>query len=212
MEKAILTAEQLKSVKGFGFLHNRGTRKFSARVITENGSITTKQMQAISLAAEKFAEGRMVFTVRLTIEVPGIEYENIEPFREFLAENGLKTGGTGTRVRPVVGCKGTTCVFGLCDTMQISKDIHDRFYEGYYNVVLPHKMKIAVGGCPNNCAKPDLNDIGLVGQRVINYQSDKCRNCKVCTVIEVCPMKAVTLENGAFAVDTTLCNNCGRCL
>ena len=31
---------------------------------------------------------------------------------------------------------------------------------------LPHKFKIAVGGCPNNCVKPDLNDLGVVGQRV----------------------------------------------
>ena len=34
--------------------------------------------------------------------------------------------------------------------------------------VLPHKFKIAVGGCPNNCVKPDLNDLGIVGQRVPN--------------------------------------------
>ena len=31
---------------------------------------------------------------------------------------------------------------------------------------LPHKFKIAVGGCPNNCVKPDLNDLGIIGQRV----------------------------------------------
>ena len=29
-----------------------------------------------------------------------------------------------------------------------------------------HKFKIAVGGCPNNCVKPDLNDLGIIGQMV----------------------------------------------
>ena len=30
-------------------------------------------------------------------------------------------------------------------------------------MVLPAKFKIGVGGCPNNCVKPTLNDIGIVG-------------------------------------------------
>ncbi len=212
MENNMLTPEQIKTVKGFGFLHNRGTRKFSGRVITENGTITSEQMKVISEAAQKFGAGHVAFTVRLTLEVPGIEYENIQPFRDYIAQAGLKTGGTGTRVRPVVGCKGTTCVFGLCDTMGLAKQIHDRFFEGYHDVVLPHKFKIAVGGCPNNCAKPDLNDIGIVGQRVMRYETEKCRGCGKCIVSETCPMKAVKVENGAIVVDKQVCNNCGRCI
>ena len=30
-------------------------------------------------------------------------------------------------------------------------------------MALPAKFKIGVGGCPNNCVKPTLNDIGIVG-------------------------------------------------
>ena len=76
------------------------------------------------------------------------------------------TGGTGAKVRPVVSCKGTTCQYGLIDTFALSKKIHERFYVGYHDVVLPHKFKIAVGGCPNNCVKPNLNDMGIIGQRI----------------------------------------------
>ena len=57
-------------------------------------------------------------------------------------------------------------MFGLYDTQALAKEIHDRFFVGYAGVTLPHKFKIAVGGCPNNCMKPDLNDLGIVGQRV----------------------------------------------
>ena len=37
-------------------------------------------------------------------------------------------------------------------------------------VKLPHKFKIAVGGCPNNCVKPNLNDLGIIGQRVPEFR------------------------------------------
>ena len=50
------------------------------------------------------------------MELPGIPYEKIEDFKAFIAKEGMVTGGTGSRVRPVVACKGTTCVFGLYDT------------------------------------------------------------------------------------------------
>lgn len=111
MSDTTLTAEQIKSVKGKGFLHNRGTNKFSGRVITENGMLTSQQMAILSQAAETYGNGNITFTVRLTVELPGIAFENIEPFREFIASCGMQTGGTGARVRPVVACKGTTCDF-----------------------------------------------------------------------------------------------------
>ena len=95
------------------------------------------------------------------MEVQGIPFEKIDEFRAYIEKEGLTTGGTGSKVRPVVSCKGTTCQYGLIDTFALSEEIHERFYEGYRSVKLPHKFKIAVGGCPNNCVKPDLNDIGI---------------------------------------------------
>jgi len=78
-------------------------------------------------------------------------------------------------------------------------------------VTLPHKFKIAVGGCPNNCVKPDLNDLGIVGQRVPTFDFSKCRGCKVCQVEASCPIKIAKVEDGVLKVDAAACNNCGRC-
>ena len=157
-----------KRVKALGFLSNKGTDNFSGRIITVNGKITAAQQQCIAEAAEKFGNGNITFTTRLTIEVQGIPYDKIEDFRAYIAREGLVTGGTGSLVRPVVACKGTTCQYGLLDSFALSEEIHHRFYEGYHTVRLPHKFKIAVGGCPNNCVKPDLNDLGIIGQRIPN--------------------------------------------
>ncbi|MGI6425205.1 MAG: hypothetical protein ACOX2A_08330 [Tepidanaerobacteraceae bacterium] len=48
------------------------------------------------------------------------------------------------------------------------------------NVRLPHKFKIGVGGCPNNCIKPDLNDLGVIGQLVPIFDEELCYGCKKC--------------------------------
>lgn len=206
-----LPAEEIKRVKGLGCLQDkRYDDVFNVRVITKNGKITAKDQRVIAEAAERFGSGEVTMTSRLTLEIQGVHYENIDDTIGFLKENDLLTGGTGSLVRPVVSCKGTTCQYGLLDSFGLSEKIHDRFYLGYHGVTLPHKFKIAVGGCPNNCVKPDLNDLGIVGQRMPVYSSDKCRGCKKCQVEAACPIKAAKLENGKLTIGTD-CNNCGRC-
>ena len=204
--------EDVKRVKALGFLNNKGTDLFNGRIITVNGKITAEQTAVIAEAAEKFGNGDVEFTTRLTVEVRGIHYDNIEAFREFIAKAGLETGGTGSLVRPVVSCKGTTCQYGLYDTFALSEKIHERFYKGYHTVKLPHKFKIATGGCPNNCVKPDLNDLGIVGQLIPNFDEDMCNGCKKCQVSNMCPMKAAAVEGGVLEIDKDICNNCGRCV
>ena len=109
-------------------------------------------------------------------------------------------------------CKGTVCNYGLCDTQELGKEIHSRFYNGYYDVKLPHKFKIAVGGCPNNCVKPDLNDLGIIGQYIPNYDEELCSGCKKCKVEVSCPMKAAKVIDGVLEIDKKICNNCGLCI
>lgn len=206
-----IPAAEVKRVKAQGFLRNRGTDNFSGRIITENGVLTAEQLKNLSEAALKFGNGNIAFTSRLTVELPGIPFEKIEEFRNYVAQADLQTGGTGSKIRPIVACKGTTCVFGLYDTQAVAAELHRRFFIGYHHVTLPHKFKIAVGGCPNNCVKPDLNDLGIIGQRVPKINGDNCRSCKKCGVVEECPMKAASLEN-TIQINEDICNNCGRCL
>lgn len=212
MEEKKLSPEDIKRVKGLGFLQDkRYPDVFNARVITRNGRITTDEHRAIAEAADRFGSGQVAMTTRLTMEIQGVRYENIQPLTDFLSAYGLTTGGTGALVRPVVSCKGTTCQYGLIDTYALSEKIHERFYVGYHNMPLPHKFKIAVGGCPNNCVKPDLNDLGVVGQRVPVPDTEKCRGCKKCQIEKNCPIHAAKLEDGKISIDPDACNHCGRC-
>ncbi len=208
-----LSPEDIKRVKGLGCLQDkRYDDIFNVRVITRNGKITADEQKKIAEAAQRFGTGEVTMTTRLTLEIQGVPYDSIDELREFLAEAGLETGGTGSKVRPVVACKGTTCQYGLIDTFALSQKMHDLYFKGYHDVALPHKFKIAVGGCPNNCVKPDLNDLGIVGQRVPEIDLSKCRGCKVCQVEKGCPIHVAQMEDGKIKIDSDACNHCGRCV
>ena len=213
-EEPRVSPEQERAVKGLGFLKDKRTEdRFNGRVITRNGKLTSRELAVIAEAAERFGSGEVTMTARLTAEIQGVAYENIEPLRAFLMEQaGLETGGTGAKVRPVVSCKGTTCQYGLIDTFGLSEEIHRRFYQGYHDVKLPHKFKIAVGGCPNHCVKPDLNDVGVIGQRVPRVDLEKCRGCKVCQIEKGCPIHIAKVVDGKIVVPEDQCNHCGRCV
>lgn len=204
-------AEEVARVKGLGCLRDKNTPdRFNCRVLTRNGRITAAESHVIAEAAEKFGSGEIAMTTRQTIEIQGVPFANIDAMRGFLNAHGLDIGGTGPKVRPVVSCKGTTCIYGLIDTYSLSRKIHDLFYVGYHDVKLPHKFKIAVGGCPNNCVKPDLNDLGIIGQRLIKRDMEKCRGCKKCQVEASCPIKIAHVADGKLVAQG--CNHCGRCV
>ncbi len=161
-----LTTEQINAVKARGFLRNRGTDCFSGRMLAPGTVFSAQNMRDIATLAETYGNGNLIPTGRQCMEIPGISYDNISAAEAFAAAHGLLFGGTGPKIRPVTACKGTTCVFGCYDTQALAKKIHSTFYVGYGNVQLPHKFKIGVGGCPNSCIKPSLNDFGVEGRRV----------------------------------------------
>lgn len=208
-----IDAAEKKALKGRGYILTNDGEHFIARIVSGNGVYTNEEMAAIVKAAKDYGSGDLALTSRMNIEVQGIPYENIEPFGRAIAEAGLLVGGTGAKVRPVVCCKGTVCVHGLADTQGLADAIHQKFFLGWNQVALPHKFKIGVGGCPNNCIKPQLNDFGVIGHRKPIYDVDKCKACGKCPVIAGCPMKICAKdENGKMAVDTSKCTGCGKCI
>ena len=206
-----LSKDDIMKVKAWGFLRNRGTDLFSGRVVPEGSVFTADQLAVIAECAKKYGNGKVAFTSRLAAEVVGIPFDKIEEARAFIKENaGIEFGGTGAKIRPITACKGTTCVYGNYDTQALAKEIHENYYIGWSKVQLPHKFKIGVGGCPNSCMKPSLNDFGVEGRKVPVFDNDLCRGCKVCAVEKACPSKAAHVENGKLVIGEN-CLQCGVC-
>ena len=207
-----ITKEDILKFKGRGFLLNRGTELFSGRVVSKGGVYSSEQLLAISECAKKFASGKISFTSRLSAEIIGIPADKIDEACDFLADHDLFFGGTGPKVRPITACKGTVCVFGNIDTHALAEALHNRFYIEMGGVKLPHKFKIGVGGCPNSCMKPSINDVGIEGKRVFELSPELCRGCSKCIPASSCPSKAIFFSEGKAAIDKSKCLNCGVCI
>ncbi len=164
------TDESVAKLKGRGFILNRNKETFSLRIVTGNGVVGSDKMCIIADAARKFGNGKVSITTRMGFEIAGIKPEHVDAIAEYLTANGIEIGGTGAKVRPIVACKGTVCRFGLHDTQAFAMRLHEKFYRGWHDVALPAKFKIGVGGCPNNCAKPALNDFSVMGAKA----GEKC--------------------------------------
>ena len=160
-----LTDEQKKSLKGQGFISLKDGVHFSCRVLIPAGRMNAQETRKITDVSEKYGRGYFTLTQRLNVEIPWIQYQDLENVTGELKEVGLAIGGTGMRVRPAHTCKGNVCSLGLFDTEDVTKKIDERFYKGFYDVKLPNKFRIELSGCRNGCSKPQLGCIGLQGRK-----------------------------------------------
>ena len=63
-------------------------------------------------------------------------------------------------LRTVKTCVGSEwCRFGTQDSTQMGKDLERALWRMY----APHKVKLAVSGCPRNCAESGIKDVGIIG-------------------------------------------------
>ncbi|MDR2097282.1 MAG: hypothetical protein LBP37_02040 [Spirochaetaceae bacterium] len=148
------------ALKGKGFFQQKLKDKFSLRLCFSGGTVSTGYLKKAIEIADKYGAGQIHFTNRQQVEIPHIAAENVEAAQKALLEGNIKTFIGGPRVRSVTACLGSAvCKFGQIETGLIAKEIHDK----YFGRELPAKLKIAVTGCKNNCAKVEANDIGIRG-------------------------------------------------
>lgn len=201
----MISKEEIARLKGEGILAQNQEGYFSIRILSRAGNFTANQLNDLAKLSQKYGKGYLGVTTRLAIEIPWIKYEDIENLKKDLKEAKLAHGGTGKKVRPLVACKGTVCQHGIYDTQELCGKLHDK----YFAYSLPSKTKITLVGCPNNCAKANTNDIGIVGQVYVKFNEDKCENCGICT--KVCRQKSVKVVDKKLVWNKDECVNCGKC-
>jgi len=160
-----LTDAQRKSLKGQGYLAYKDGLHFSCRVIIPAGAMKAQAARKITDICEKYGKGYFSLTQRLNVEIPWIQYQDLDHVKRELMEVGLSIGGTGMRARPAHTCKGSVCQMSFFDTETVAIAIDERFYKGQYDASLPNKFRIVVSGCRNGCSKPYLGCVGLQGRQ-----------------------------------------------
>ncbi|MDN7013650.1 nitrite reductase [Methanoculleus sp. FWC-SCC3] len=188
-----------------GIIRLREKGNVAVRGKVRAGVMTAPQMAAVSRIAEEFGDGTVGLTARLNVELPGIDRRDAGVVAERLREAGIEPGSTGATLRSVVACKGTVCRHGCYNTQGLARAIEER----YGGCDLPRKLKISVAGCPNNCARVQLNDIGIMGRRFPLF-ADECEGCGACE--KVCREGAVQVVDGKVLFSEEACIGCGDCI
>lgn len=195
------------ALKKGGFMRQKQKGYFSLRLQVVGGNLTAENIKKISEVAEKYGHGYVHLTSRQGVEIPFINFEDIEEVKAELAKGGCKPGVCGPRVRTVTACQGEgVCPSGNIDTLKVATELDMR----YFGRELPHKFKFGVTGCQNNCLKAEENDLGVKGALDVKWVQEKCIDCGVCE--KACRAGALSSQDGRIILDETKCNYCGRCV
>ncbi|MGF1629312.1 MAG: nitrite reductase large subunit NirB [Kiloniellaceae bacterium] len=124
------------------------------------GLTTPAELRAIAEVAEKFAIPTVKVTGGQRIDLLGVKKEDLPAVWADLNAAGMVSGHAyGKSLRTVKTCVGTDwCRFGTQDSTGLGVRL-EKFLWGSWT---PHKVKLAVSGCPRNCAEATCKDIGVV--------------------------------------------------
>ena len=197
------------ALKKGGFMRQVQKGKFSMRLKVIGGQLTGKQLEKIGEAAVKYGKGCVHLTSRQGVEVPFIDIKDVEAVKKELAEAGVPIGVCGPRVRTVTACQGSAvCPSAAIETSGLARELDER----YFGRELPHKFKIGITGCTNNCLKAEENDLGIKGGVLPEWRGEGCTFCGVCEA--VCPHGAIRIEaeKKSLDFDANVCSYCGKCV
>ncbi len=125
------------------------------------GGITTpNELRAIADAADKFAVPTVKVTGGQRIDLLGVKGEDLPAIWKDLNDAGMVSGHAYSKgLRTVKTCVGTDhCRFGTQDSTGLGIKLEKTLWGSW----TPHKLKLAVSGCPRNCAEATCKDIGVI--------------------------------------------------
>jgi nitrite reductase (NADH) large subunit len=124
------------------------------------GLTTPDELRAIADAADKYGARTVKVTGGQRIDLFGIKKQDLPAIWADLNAAGMVSGHAyGKALRTVKTCVGAEwCRFGTQDSTGLGVRI-ERMTWGSW---MPHKFKIAVSGCPRNCAEATIKDFGVI--------------------------------------------------
>ncbi|HWF26849.1 MAG TPA: nitrite reductase large subunit NirB [Mycobacterium sp.] len=130
---------------------------FSVVPQLKGGVTSSDQLRKIADVADKYRIPMIKLTGGQRIDLLGVRKEDLPSVWDDL---GMPSGyAYGKSFRTVKTCVGTDfCRYGLGDSTALGIAIEDRFQ----GIPSPGKMKLAVTGCPRNCAEALCKDVGVV--------------------------------------------------
>ncbi len=124
------------------------------------GMTTPAELRAIADAAEKYNVPTVHVTGGQRIDLLGVRGEDLPHIWADLNAAGMVSGHAYSKgLRTVKTCVGTShCRFGTQDSTGLGVKIEQKLWGAWS----PHKFKLAVSGCPRNCAEATCKDLGII--------------------------------------------------
>jgi nitrite reductase (NADH) large subunit len=124
------------------------------------GETSPGQLKAIAEVCERYQVPTVKFTGGQRLDMLGVTKENLPRLWADLAAGGFVSGHAyGKALRTVKTCVGKQwCRFGTQDSTQMGIRLEQMTWGSW----TPHKFKMAVSGCPRNCAEATIKDLGVV--------------------------------------------------
>jgi nitrite reductase (NADH) large subunit len=122
------------------------------------GETTADELRRIADAVDKYKIPTVKVTGGQRIDLLGVKKEDLPAVWKDI---GMASGHAYAKaLRTVKTCVGSEwCRFGTQDSTQMGKDLERALWRMY----APHKVKLAVSGCPRNCAEAGIKDVGVIG-------------------------------------------------
>ncbi len=122
------------------------------------GETSSSELRRIADVVDKYQIPTVKVTGGQRIDMLGVKKEDLPAVWKDLA---MPSGHAYAKaLRTVKTCVGSEwCRFGTQDSTQMGKDLERALWRMY----APHKVKLAVSGCPRNCAESGIKDVGIIG-------------------------------------------------
>lgn len=122
------------------------------------GETSAAELRRIADVVDKYQIPAVKVTGGQRIDLLGVKKEDLQGVWNDI---GMACGHAyGKSLRTVKTCVGSEwCRFGTQDSTQMGRDLERALWRMY----APHKVKLAVSGCPRNCAESGIKDVGIIG-------------------------------------------------
>ena len=205
-----------KKIKKNAFRVTKERGLTASRVRVPGGHLDAGYLSMIQDIAQRYGNGSVHMTVRQGFEIPGIRYEDMDKVNELLQpiiegiginqpERGKGYSASGTRnISACVGNK--VCPYACYDTSGFAFKIEKAVFPDDLHV------KVALTGCPNDCAKVRMHDFGIMGMTQPEYRRERCVSCGAC--VKACKKKSVgalSAVNYKVQRNHETCIGCGEC-
>lgn len=196
--------------------------EFMLQLRVPGSLIDADHLETVRHIAKTWGNGTFHVGMRHTLNIPGVAYENIEAVNAYIADyirqveidacdvemQEDETGYPTIGARNIMACIGNAhCILANCNTQEMARKIEPIIFPSHYHI------KLAVTGCPNDCAKAHFNDFGVMGVAKMEYHYERCIGCGKC--VETCNAHATRVlslsEDQKVLKDPCCCVGCAEC-